>query len=69
MSRIAELINKYEDERKQTITNMENVKKEMAKLNQIGMELTAKANMLTGKIEGLKELAQSEKSEVSKNEG
>jgi len=69
MSKIAELINKYEAERKQTIANMENVKKEMTKLNQIGMELTAKANMLTGKIDGLKEFEESEKSEVPKNEG
>jgi hypothetical protein len=56
MDRVKFLVNKYQGELQQTINNIQQVKQEIARLDKIGIEMTARANVLAGKIEGLKEL-------------
>lgn len=56
MQNVNELISKYENELNKILSQMDNVKKQIGQLNQTGVELTTMANVLTGKIEGLKEL-------------
>lgn len=56
MSDVNEMIKKYEEELNKVVSNMEATKVEINRLNTVGVELTAKANVLVGKIEALKEL-------------
>ena len=56
MSDVNEMIKKYEEELNKVVSNMEATKAEINRLNTVGVELTAKANILVGKIEALKEL-------------
>jgi hypothetical protein len=53
---IKALLDTYTKELNETVQGMENIKKEIARLNVAGVELTAKANVLAGKVEALKEL-------------
>ena len=56
MDRVTTLVKKYQGELQETINNMQNIRNEMTRLDKAGIELTAKANVLAGKIEALKEL-------------